>query len=208
MTEVVQKRRQAWANRNIKFKIFKVGDWVLLYNSKLGPHLEKLKLGYIGPYQIVDDLGQGTFRLMDIYGTHVEKPVNGFRLKKFYGTPPNPTYFRDVLVLIINPSGESSGKNHGILFELMGCVKRVCFILKFLRGIAAWFCVFLTFCASVFSLRYMSLSRLNCLREQLALLSAMGKQPVRRADLPEPEFVERKGKRKHRIIKPLLIHRL
>ena len=35
---------QAWVNRQIKFKIFQVGDWVLLYNSKLGPHPGKLKL--------------------------------------------------------------------------------------------------------------------------------------------------------------------
>ena len=75
VSKVVQKRRQAWVNRNIKFKVFKVGDWVLLYNSKMGPHPGKLKLRYIGPYQIIDDLGQGTFRLMDIYGVQVEKPV-------------------------------------------------------------------------------------------------------------------------------------
>lgn len=75
-------------NRNIKFKIFKVGDWVMLYNSKLGPHPGKLKLRYIGPYKIIQDLGQGTFKLQDMFGIEIQKPVNGFRLKKFMGNPP------------------------------------------------------------------------------------------------------------------------
>lgn len=88
VAEIVQKRRQAWVNMNVKFKVFKEGDWVMLYNSRLGPHPGKLKLRYIGPYKIVQDLGQGTFRLEDIFGNLVEKPVNGFRLKKFVGKVP------------------------------------------------------------------------------------------------------------------------
>ena len=48
--EVIQKRRQAWMSRQIKFKIFKEKDWVMMYNSKLGPHPCKLKLRYLGPY--------------------------------------------------------------------------------------------------------------------------------------------------------------
>ena len=75
-------------SRLIKFKILKEKDWVMMYNSKLGPHLGKLKLRYLGPYQIIKDLGQGTFRLQDYYGTEVAKLVNGFRLKKFYGKIP------------------------------------------------------------------------------------------------------------------------
>ena len=74
--------------RQIKFKNFQKGDWVMMYNSKLGPHRGKLKLRYLGPYKITEDLGQGTFRLTDYFGTEVLKPVNGFRLKKFYGAIP------------------------------------------------------------------------------------------------------------------------
>ena len=88
LAEIIQKRRQAWVNMNVKFKVIKVDDWVMLYNSKLGPHPGKLKLRYIGPYKIVQDLGQGTFKLEDVFGTPVEKPVNGFRLKKFVGKVP------------------------------------------------------------------------------------------------------------------------
>ena len=58
--------------------MFKLGDWVMVYNSKLGPHLEKLKLRYVGPYPILHDTGQGTFHLIDYYGSKIPKPVNGF----------------------------------------------------------------------------------------------------------------------------------
>ena len=88
ISEVVQKIRQAWVNRNIKFKVFNEGDWVMLYNSKLGPHPGKLKLRYIGLYKIIQFLGQGTFKLEDIFGIEVQKPVNGFRLKQFVDQPP------------------------------------------------------------------------------------------------------------------------
>ena len=72
---------------NIKFKVFKVKDWVMVYKSKLGPFPRKLSLRYIGPYQIV--LGQGSFIVADVFGTRVEKTVNGFKLKKFQGKPPH-----------------------------------------------------------------------------------------------------------------------
>ena len=77
-------------NRNIQFKVFKVNDWVLIYNSRLGPHPQKWKLRYIGPFQIIQDLGEGTFRMKDISGNEVEKPTNGFKLKEFHGVPPIP----------------------------------------------------------------------------------------------------------------------
>ena len=89
IAQIMQRRRQAWVAMNVKFKVFKEQDWVMVYNSKLGPFQGKLSLRYIGPYQIVKDLGQGTFILADVFGTRVDKPVNGFRLKKFHGRPPH-----------------------------------------------------------------------------------------------------------------------
>ena len=88
VAEVSQHRRQAWMTRQVKFKIFQTNDWVMMYNLKSGPHPGKLKLRYFGPYQIVEELGQGTFRLRDVFGTLIPKPVNGFRLKKFFGKIP------------------------------------------------------------------------------------------------------------------------
>ena len=51
IAQVMQRRRQAWVTMNVKFKVFKVDEWVLIYNnSSLGPHPRKLKLRYIGPF--------------------------------------------------------------------------------------------------------------------------------------------------------------
>ncbi|MCO5614966.1 hypothetical protein L7F22_069252 [Adiantum nelumboides] len=44
ISEIIQRRRQAWVAMNVKFKIFNVGDWVMLYNSSLGPFPGKLTL--------------------------------------------------------------------------------------------------------------------------------------------------------------------
>lgn len=63
-----------------------------VYHLKLGPHPGKLKLKYIGPYRIKQDVGQGTFLLMDYFGNLVAKPVNGFRLKIFSGIIPEGGY--------------------------------------------------------------------------------------------------------------------
>ncbi|MCO5568833.1 hypothetical protein L7F22_022534 [Adiantum nelumboides] len=116
LVEIGQRRRQAWMSRQVKFKIFQVGDWVMLYNSKLGPHPGKLKLRYFEPYQIVAKQGQGTFLLQDVFGTKVIKPVNGFRLKKFYGkVPENPKWMaeeigsKSVTVSVLGVALEFSG---------------------------------------------------------------------------------------------------
>ena len=74
VSKVIQNWRQAWVNNNVKFKIFKSGDWVMLYNSKLGRHLGKLELRYVGPYKIEEDVGQGPFMISDVFGTLVPKP--------------------------------------------------------------------------------------------------------------------------------------
>lgn len=46
----------------------------MMYNSKLVLHLGKLMLRYFDPFQIVEVLGQGTFKLMDLHGNLFEKP--------------------------------------------------------------------------------------------------------------------------------------
>ncbi len=61
----------------------------MMYNSKLGPHPGKLKLRYFGPYRIVEEVGQRTFKRKDVFETPIPKPVNGFRMKKFYGKVPD-----------------------------------------------------------------------------------------------------------------------
>lgn len=91
--EAVQKRRKRWLDRDAKFKIFREGNHVLMFNSKTSPHYGKLKLRWIGPYRISDRIGHGTFKLETLSGEQVEKAVNGFRLCPYKGVmhPTHPT---------------------------------------------------------------------------------------------------------------------
>ena len=68
-----------------KRKIFKKRDHVLIYKSKLGKHLEKLKLRWIGPCIITGEIALGTFSLQNIDGMEYPSHVNGDRLKPYFG---------------------------------------------------------------------------------------------------------------------------
>ena len=41
LTEMVQRRQKAWADRHGKHKVFKKGDQVLVFNSRSGKHSRK-----------------------------------------------------------------------------------------------------------------------------------------------------------------------
>ena len=56
---------------------------MLLYNSKLGKRPGKLKLRYMGPFQIAEEVGQSTYLLADTEGRIFPKSVNGYRLKPY-----------------------------------------------------------------------------------------------------------------------------
>ncbi|KAH7291202.1 hypothetical protein KP509_29G006300 [Ceratopteris richardii] len=82
--EVVQSKRQAWVDRHIKPMYFIVGDWVMVYNNKLNNSRGKLKLRYVGPFQIAKQLGPTTYQLQDGQGRIFAKAINGYRLKPHY----------------------------------------------------------------------------------------------------------------------------
>jgi hypothetical protein len=49
----VQKSRdKAWNDRHIKRKTFKEGDLVLMYDSKSLQHPRKLRMHWLGPYEV------------------------------------------------------------------------------------------------------------------------------------------------------------
>ena len=85
ITEAVQKRRKAWADRHGKQKVFNKGDHVLIFNSKLGKHPGKLKLRWIGPCIIEEETAPGAFTLRNLDGTRRPGVVNGCRMKPYYG---------------------------------------------------------------------------------------------------------------------------
>ena len=77
-------------NRNVKFILFKKVDLLLMFNTKLGPMSRKFKLRYYdGPFRRVEIYEQSTFLLVDLHGDHLDKAVNGFRLKPFFGLDPS-----------------------------------------------------------------------------------------------------------------------
>jgi hypothetical protein len=48
--EVQKENDKAWHDRNIKKKIFKEGDLVLLYDKRYLQHPGKFKMHWLGPY--------------------------------------------------------------------------------------------------------------------------------------------------------------
>ena len=78
MATVMQKRKSAGLDKHKMNKFLKEEDKVLVYNSKFGTHPSKLKLKYLGPFWVVQDLGQEKFRLFDLEGNVLENPNNGF----------------------------------------------------------------------------------------------------------------------------------
>ena len=81
----MQKRRKAWADRHGKQKVFSKGDHVLIFNSKLGKHPGKLKLRWIGPCTIEEEMAPGAFVLRNLDGTLRPGVVNGCRMKPYHG---------------------------------------------------------------------------------------------------------------------------
>ncbi|GKC48024.1 reverse transcriptase domain-containing protein, partial [Tanacetum coccineum] len=72
----------------IKNRIFKVGDQVLLFNSRLKIFSEKLKSRWSGPFTITEVYPYGIAKLSHADGSNFK--VNCHRLKHYYGgdTPP------------------------------------------------------------------------------------------------------------------------
>ena len=67
--------------------MFRVGELVLLYNSRLKLFPGKLKSRWSGPYTVVATTPFGAVTLKTNYGD--EFKVNGKRLKHYLGGKPN-----------------------------------------------------------------------------------------------------------------------
>ena len=89
--EQEQRWRKAFVDRhrNVREKDFAVGKAVLVFQTRMGQMLGKLRFCWTGPYWIVGT-ENGTFQLGILAGEVLRKKVNGFRLKPYLGpTPPN-----------------------------------------------------------------------------------------------------------------------
>ena len=84
---IYKDKTKKWHDQNILRKEFRVGDQVLLYNSRLKLFPGKLKSRWSGPYTIVAVNPFGAVTLTTNYGD--EFKVNGQRLKHYLGGRSN-----------------------------------------------------------------------------------------------------------------------
>jgi hypothetical protein len=96
IARLYKERTKRWHDKRIKIKHFKLGDKVLLFNSRV--HLfghGKLSSKWEGPYLVLHAVDHGTVTLQCNDGDTFK--ANGQRLKLFL--EPNPQDFEEVDVL-------------------------------------------------------------------------------------------------------------
>ena len=75
--EVQKSRDKAWHDRHIKRKNFKEGDLVLVYDSESLQHPEKLRMHWLGPYEVKNVTDEGVVELKDLGGIELRGMING-----------------------------------------------------------------------------------------------------------------------------------
>ena len=80
---IYKEKTKKWHDQKIMRREFKVGEQVLLYNSRLKLFLGKLKSRWSGPYTVVTSTSSGAVTLKAKFGS--EFKVNGQRLKHYLG---------------------------------------------------------------------------------------------------------------------------
>ena len=90
--KIYKDKTKKWHDQKILRKYFKVGDLVLLYNSRLKLFPRKLKSRWSGPYTVVAVTPFGAVTLKTNSGD--EFKVNGQRLKHYHGGRPNEEHLQ------------------------------------------------------------------------------------------------------------------
>ena len=83
IVRIYKDKTKKWHDQKILRREFKVGDEVLLFNSRLKLFIRKLKLKWSGPYTAVSSKTFGAVTFKTSNGE--EFKVNGHRLKKNLG---------------------------------------------------------------------------------------------------------------------------
>ena len=86
--QVQKVREKAWHDKHIKNNIFKIGDLVLLYESKFAKFPGKFYMHWLGPYQVKHVTSGGAVQLAKLNGEVFPTLVNGSRLKLNRDNPP------------------------------------------------------------------------------------------------------------------------
>ncbi|XP_057834097.2 uncharacterized protein LOC131044721 [Cryptomeria japonica] len=82
--EIIQNQCMKWHDRYIKEKTFKLGDWVLLYDSSYKDNLGKSQTHWLGPYEVIETFSNGAVRLSIIDLIKFKLLVNGHRLRLYH----------------------------------------------------------------------------------------------------------------------------
>jgi hypothetical protein len=74
--QVQKARYKSWHDRHIKKKTFKEGDLVLLYDRKSFQHLGKMRMHWLGPYEVKSIINGGVVMLRYLVGTNLRGMIN------------------------------------------------------------------------------------------------------------------------------------
>ena len=75
--EIKKQQHKAWHDCNIKNKNLSVGDFTLLYNSRVKVKPKKLHTEWMGPYIVEEIHANRSIRLRPLQGLIFRKLVNG-----------------------------------------------------------------------------------------------------------------------------------
>uniref|UniRef100_A0A803N8R4 Tf2-1-like SH3-like domain-containing protein n=1 Tax=Chenopodium quinoa TaxID=63459 RepID=A0A803N8R4_CHEQI len=73
-------------NKNIRARVFKLGDWVLrkVYENTREVNAGKLAPNWEEPYEIIKVVGNGAYRLRNAKGKEVQRRWNAAHLKLYH----------------------------------------------------------------------------------------------------------------------------
>jgi hypothetical protein len=89
--EVYKEREKSWHDRHIKKQIFKKRDLMLMYDSKSLQHPRKLRMHWLGPYEVKSVIDRGDVQLKDSGGIEIKGMINGSRLNLYKDNRPPAT---------------------------------------------------------------------------------------------------------------------
>ena len=96
-------RQKAWADRHGRQKMFKKGNKALVFNSKVGKHPRKLKLRWLDPYIIEEDIAFKTLKLKNLDTSMNASTLNGHRLKPYYSLEDPSVMSPEILSIQTTP---------------------------------------------------------------------------------------------------------